>query len=108
VGAGVNAAVALHPPVADNYPPAVGEDAGVGRRHLFLIECPDAADALVRLLGPFAVQQARLVTVAASIADGRLVARIEVEGMSPDRAQNLSLRLKQLPAVTGVSLGWRG
>lgn len=104
----MNAVVALQPPLADNYPPAAAEAPVAGRRHLYLIECPDAADALVRVLGLFAVQQARLTTLAAHAADGRLAARIEVEGLTPDRAQHLCLRLKQLPLVTSVSLGWRG
>ena len=103
----MNAVVALQPPVADTYPPAVDEASATGRLHLFLIECPEAADALIRLLGPFAVQQARLTAVVVSVAGGRLVARLEVEGLSQDRAQYLCLRLKQLPLTASVSLGWR-
>jgi hypothetical protein len=100
--------VALQPPLADTYPPAAAQASTTGRRHLFLIECPDDPDALVRLLGLFAVQQARLLTVAANAAAGRLAARIEVEGLSQDRAHHLCLRLRALPLATTVSLGWRG
>lgn len=77
------------------------------RRHLFVVEGQDAADALLRVLGVVAVQQARLAGATFDVAAGRMVARMEVEGLSQDRAEHLRHRLAQLPAVTGVSLGWR-
>jgi hypothetical protein len=78
-----------------------------GRRHLFVVEGLDAADALVRVLGVVAVQQARLAGAAFDVVDGRMVARMEVEGLTQNRAEHLRYRLMQLPLVTGVSLGWR-
>jgi hypothetical protein len=92
---------------ADTYPPA-GLTAGDGQsRYLFLIEGLDTVDALMRVLGPFAVQQARVQAVVLTVADGRFVLRLEAEGLSADRAHHLRRRLAVLPLVTGVSIGWR-
>jgi len=91
----------------DTYPPD-GLTAGDGpSRYLFLIEGLDAIDTLMRVLGPFAVQQARLQAVLFTVADGRFALRLEAEGLSADRAHHLRRRLAVLPLVTGVSLGWR-
>ncbi len=93
--------------VSDNYPPPLVDAPMAGRRHLFLIEGLDAADALLRVLGPIAVQSGRLAEVSVSVVEGRITVRLEVEGLSADRAEHLRRRLGQLPLVTGVSLGWR-
>ncbi len=103
----MNAAVTPKSAVSDNYPPPLVDMPMAGRPHLFLIEGLDAMDALLRVLGPFAVQSGRLAEVSFSAAEGRITARLEVEGLSPDRAEHLRRRLGQLPLVTGVSLGWR-
>jgi hypothetical protein len=108
VGAIVNAALAIKAAAPDTYPPAQIEAPMTGRRHLFLVEGLDAIDALLRVLGPFAVQSGRLAEVSFSVADGRIAVRLEVEGLSQDRAEHLHRRLGQLPLVTSVSLGWRG
>jgi hypothetical protein len=77
-------------------------------RHVFLVEGLDAVDALLRVLGPFAVQSARLAEVRFEVENGRIAVRVEAEGLSQDRADCLRRRLQQLPVVTAVSLGWRG
>lgn len=103
----MNAATPVKSAASDNYPPPLVDTPMAGRRHLFLIEGLDAADALLRVLGPFAVQSGRLAEVSFSVVEGRITVRLEVEGLNPDRAEHLRRRLGQLPLVTGVSLGWR-
>jgi hypothetical protein len=103
----MNAAVAVKAAADDNYPPPDPAAVMVGRCHLFIIEGSDTVDALLRVLGPFAVQSARLAEVRFNVAAGRFAARVEVEGLSEDRAEHLRRRLGQLPLVAGVSLGWR-
>ena len=76
-------------------------------RHQFIIEGWDETDALPRVLGLIAVQQPRLLTAHFEAADGRILARLEVEGLGHDRAVHLCHRLGQLPLVTCVSFGWR-
>jgi hypothetical protein len=77
-------------------------------RRLFLVEGEAGWDALSRLLAPFAIQQAQLTDVRYSEAAGRFSARLEVEGLPPQRAESLADRLRQSPAVTSVSFGWLG
>jgi hypothetical protein len=76
-------------------------------RHLFLVEGVADWDALARLLAPFAVQLARLAEVRYSESGGRFSARLEVEGLSSQRAETLGEKLRQFPIVSSVSLGWR-
>lgn len=76
-------------------------------RRLFLIEGVAECDALARLLAPFAVQQARLAEVQYNESESRFSVRLEVEGLSLQRAETLGARLRQFPIVGSVSLGWR-
>jgi hypothetical protein len=77
-------------------------------QHLFILEARNDGDALLRVLGCFAVQQARVVETRA-VADGpRLSMRIIAHGLSKSRAERLRLRLCELPLAAQVSLGWRG
>lgn len=92
---------------ADTYPPARSMADEGPSRYLFLIEGLDTADTLLRVLGPFAVQQARVQAVDFTVADGRFALRLEAEGLGPDRAHHLCRRLATLPLVTSVSIGWR-
>jgi hypothetical protein len=78
-----------------------------GGRHMFLIEGIGDADALLRLLGPFAVQSSRLIEVSFTERGGRFSARLEAEGLSLERAEHVRQKLRQLPVVIAVSLGWR-
>ena len=94
------------PPLSCLAPTLEAAPAPAGR-HLFLIEGIGDADALLRLLGPFAVQSSRLIEVSFAERNGRFTARLEAEGLSLERAEHVRQRLGQLPVVEGVSLGWR-
>jgi hypothetical protein len=77
-------------------------------QHLFILESRNDDDALLRVLGCFAVQQARLVETRA-VADGPMLSmRIVARGLSPSRAELLRRRLCELPLAAQVSVGWRG
>jgi hypothetical protein len=74
---------------------------------LFLVEAPDTGDALLRVLGCFALQQARLVETRA-VADGtRVSMRIIARGLTPARVEQLQRRISELPLAATVSVGWR-
>lgn len=76
-------------------------------RWCFVIEAHPAADALLRVLHPFAVQGAELVEVTLARAGEVTAIRIEAEALAADRAEMLLRRLQALPAVRRVGLGWR-
>lgn len=76
-------------------------------RHTFLIEAHPAHDALIRVLTPFAVQQVAIVETLLTSASERVSIRIEVEGLEGRRAETLLRRLRGLPVVQRVGLGWR-
>lgn len=77
-------------------------------QHLFILEARNDSDALLRVLGCFAVQQAELVETRA-VADGAVLSmRIIARGLSPTRAELLRRRLCELPLAAQVSVGWRG
>jgi hypothetical protein len=76
-------------------------------RRLFLIESAAASDALIRILEPFALQQASLAAVALDAAAGGVRVRVEADGLTDVRAETLRHRLAKLPLVTSVALGWR-
>jgi hypothetical protein len=70
--------------------------------HRFEIEADPLADALLRVLGPFAVQQVTLACVRHDQAEtgGRTV--LETVALDPGKAELLRLRLAQLPCVRRV------
>jgi hypothetical protein len=74
--------------------------------HIFMVEMGEDADALARLLAPFAAVQAHLARVEYRCGPTGAVARIEAPGLDPDRAQHLKRRLEQAPCVLRVGLGW--
>ncbi len=76
-------------------------------RRLFLIESAPAGDALIRILEPFALQQASLAAVALDATGGAVRVRVEADGLTDTRAETLRQRLTKLPLVTSVALGWR-
>lgn len=76
-------------------------------RRTFLIEARPQADILVRVLGPFAVQGAQIVLMEAAQDAGRTTIRIEAAGIGAELAEHLVERLRAMPAVVGVGLGWR-
>jgi len=77
-------------------------------KRLYLIEGVDVVDALVRVLGLFAVQQARLSNVEFTAHEGRMTLKLEAEELDVDRADYLHRKLQLLPLVTSVAMGWRG
>lgn len=76
-------------------------------RHTFLVQAHAEIDILVRVLGPFTVQGARIVGADLTERGGQVAIRIEVMGMGMGRAEHLTARLRALPAVLAVGLGWR-
>jgi hypothetical protein len=74
--------------------------------HIFVVEMGKDADALARLLVPFAALQAHLSRVEYRCGPTGAVVRIETPGLDPDRAQHLKRRLEQAPCVLRVGLGW--
>ena len=77
------------------------------RRHCFVVEAVEAPDTLVRVLTPFAVQGARLASVVLDRATHAVSIRIEADGLDAARAETLVRRLRGLPPVTAVAVGWR-
>ena len=75
-------------------------------RHIFLIEMDAAPDALLRALGPFALQGASVTGLELSTRGGRMALRVEATGVCADTAARLRQRLGALPSVRGVGLGW--
>lgn len=92
---------------ADTYPPDTLMAGASPCRYLFLVEGLDEVDALLRVLGPFGVQQAQVRAVEYTVIDGHFALRMEAEGLGPDRAQHLCRKLQLIPLVTSVSIGWR-
>jgi hypothetical protein len=76
-------------------------------RWSFLVEAHDEADALLRVLSPFAVQGARLAEVILTRTGGALAIRLQVENLEAARAESLLRRLAALPVVLSAGLGWR-
>ena len=77
-------------------------------RHVFLIELEAAPDAVMRVLGPFALHDAELTALDLTRGEGRLDLRVEAIGFSFDLADHLGRKLRALPVVRGVALGWLG
>ncbi len=74
---------------------------------LFIVDAPNSDDALMRVLGCFAVQQARLVDTRAIVDGARLSMRIVAQGLSANRVELLRRRISELPLAATVSVGWR-
>ncbi len=76
-------------------------------RRVFLVEAAHGCDALVRVLGPFAVQAAQVCEMTATEHALGVSVRLEVSGLGEARAQHLAERLRALASVTSVAVGWR-
>jgi len=76
------------------------------RRMIFILEIVASADALARVLCPFAVLQADLAYVELRRSGEGASVRVETEGLDDHRAQLLARRLAQSPIVRAVGLGW--
>jgi hypothetical protein len=68
----------------------------------FVVEIDDAPDALIRVLGAFAVQQARFAGVRHDAVLGRARTVVEVTGLDAARARLLAARLAQMACVRDV------
>ena len=91
--------------------PAAGAANATGGRHILLVEGIErepTADALLRALGTLAVQQVQLIEVRFARTGNSFAVRLEIERLRLQRAEHLAERLRQIPSVTAVSLGWRG
>ena len=73
----------------------------------FHVEADADGDVLLRILGLFAVQGARLADVRHRQTEASAWSVIEVTGLAPDRAELLRLRLSQVTAIRTVRLGAR-
>lgn len=78
------------------------------RLHTFVVDVHEQPDTLIRVLGPFAVQEARITSIRLDPGPAGLSIAIEASGVSDDRAQLIARRLDGLAAVRRVGLGWRG
>ena len=78
------------------------------RRYVFFIEGRNEVDLLVRILTPFAVAGAKLAAVEFDVADGRAIARLQVDGLSQARAEHLCAKIGSAPAFSRVGFGWVG
>lgn len=77
------------------------------RLHTFVVEVHEKPDTLIRVLGPFAVQEARITGIRLDPGPAGLSIAIEASGVSAERAQLIARRLDGLAAVRSVGLGWR-
>ncbi|MFN3512506.1 MAG: hypothetical protein ACK41C_05650 [Phenylobacterium sp.] len=75
-------------------------------RRIFLVEADPGGDVLLRVLQAAQVQGARVVGLEMTAATGAAI-RMETAGLEPRRAERLAARLRSLPAVRSVGLGWR-
>ena len=76
-------------------------------RRLYLVEADAAPDALLRVLGPFAVAGAQVTAIELTEQETRHALRIEAKGLTAGGAEHLGAKLRALPIVRSVGLGWR-
>jgi hypothetical protein len=76
-------------------------------RRTFLVQAQPELDILLRVLSPFAVQGAQIVAAEMVGHGPRVAIRVEVRGLPLARAELLCERLRAMPSVLGVGLGWR-
>jgi hypothetical protein len=72
--------------------------------HRFAIRAGDLPDTLVRVLGPFALRQARLVAVDHVIREGDAMVNLIVTGLGEGEAEHLRARLLAMPFVHTVQV----
>src|SRR5271170_7540822 len=90
------------------YPPAgAGSPDSEFRReriYIVVVDAEGALASLVRVLGQLAVQDAILVSVAATASDDGVSIELIVRGVADNRAEHLASRLRQMPAVRTVTV----
>jgi hypothetical protein len=72
--------------------------------HRFAIQTADLPDALIRVLGPFAVRQARLAAVDHALIGAAARIDLVVTGLADAEAAHLQARLLAMPFVHAVQL----
>lgn len=82
-------------------------DAALSPRRTFLVEAAPEHDVLLRILAPFAVQGAPILSLEAEQATALTLIRLEVGGLDHALAERLAEKLRALPIVRSVGLGWR-
>ena len=82
-------------------------DGVADRLHTFVVDVHEEADTLIRVLGPFAVQEARIMGIRLDPGPAGLSIAIEASGVTPERAELIARRLGGLAAVRCVGHGWR-
>ena len=87
--------------------PSPAPAAPAATRYVFVVDAADGADTLMRVLGVFAVQQAKVSALSFASKGGRATVRLEAEALERQRAEHVRLRIAQLPAVSNVAFGWR-
>ena len=76
-------------------------------RHQFHVEASAGGDAFLRVLGLFALAGAALSSARMAQEGGRLAMRLETAGLDHPGAERLARRLRALPVVASVGVGWR-
>jgi ACT domain-containing protein len=76
-------------------------------RHTFIVEVADDPGMLIRVLGPFAVQEAQITAIRLDHGARGVSIAIEASGVTADRAALIARRLQGLAAVRAVGLGWK-
>ncbi|HYE46173.1 MAG TPA: hypothetical protein VEA44_10420 [Caulobacter sp.] len=77
------------------------------KRHTFVVEAAGGPDVLLRVLGPFALQEATITDLRLDRRADAVSLFIEASGVTDARAALIARRLEGLAAVRGVGLGWR-
>jgi hypothetical protein len=74
---------------------------------VFIIDLPDQAEAVARVLGAFVPHGCRLTGLHLEPRGGPARLTLRTRGLDAQRAEHLRRRLEAMPLVRGVSLGWR-
>lgn len=76
-------------------------------RRTFLVEAAAGPDLLVRVLGPFALNEAEVTDIRLERRAAAVSLVIETVELGEDRTERIAGRLRALPAVRSVGTGWR-
>ncbi|MDH4385710.1 MAG: hypothetical protein QE280_09710 [Caulobacter sp.] len=77
------------------------------RQRLFLIETGHEADSLIRILRPFATQEAQIIGIRLDRQGEGQSILIEARGVSDERAAVIARQLEALVSVRSIGLGWK-
>ena len=85
--------------------PLKAEAAAVQRS--FAVEMAHAPDGALRVLGPFVLSGADILSLHMDRRADQLAIRIVVSDLAAQRAETLRRRLEALPGMIAVGVGWR-